>query len=502
MLDLPLIVPAIRLDKDDGGEEERALRRAAEPWVAGFLLFGGDVRQVTRLTTRLRRAAGRPIFIASDMERGAGQQVEGLSILPGAGMIGLAGTPRDAFKIGEWTALEARSVGIDVILGPCVDVRSTLANPILGNRSFGFNPMRVGDLARMFGYGIEAGGALAVLKHWPGHGATTEDSHDAVPVVHDAEAVIEERDLLPYRSVLGANIASALMAAHVAYPALDPSGTIATFSAPILKRARALAATTGRVDIPVFTDALIMAGAQVEGGEAEAARRALTAGCDLLLYPEDPEALAAALGQGDGVPQAALVRARENSAWFAEAAVGLHRRAVFTGTDAALHARRLAERVCAMSGVIDAGLGVHGIVVIDDDDIEDRGAVLVRLAHERGLVAERVRVPRGEVPALPPIEVESPACAQRAIVVFASARAWKGTSGVSDACRRLVAETDRRIEENEELATTVWCTPRAETSLAPHVPGTGPHLEAALARYLFPDDDALSDIHGGLLGEM
>ena len=69
-LDLPILVPAIRLDRDDGGEEALALRRARLPWVAGFILFGGEAAQVARLTEALRNEAGRPLFISSDMERG------------------------------------------------------------------------------------------------------------------------------------------------------------------------------------------------------------------------------------------------------------------------------------------------------------------------------------------------------------------------------------------------------------------------------------------------
>src|SRR5262245_59073662 len=95
LLDLPLIVPAIRLDKDEAGEEAKALARASKRWLAGFLVFGGRADQVARLTERLRIAAGRAIFVASDMERGAGQQVEGLRVLPDAAVWGTAATPEE-----------------------------------------------------------------------------------------------------------------------------------------------------------------------------------------------------------------------------------------------------------------------------------------------------------------------------------------------------------------------------------------------------------------------
>ena len=307
----PLLVPAIRLDQGADAETRLALQRARTPWVAGFILFGGDAEGVAALTADLRDAAGRPIFIASDMERGAGQQVAGLTRLPDLGILGLAGAPADARVFGAITAREAREVGIDVVFGPCLDVRSELDNPILGNRAFGFDPQRVADLGAAYVEGVLDAGALPVLKHFPGHGATREDSHEAMPIVHADEATLVARDIAPFAAVLARHPWIGVMAAHVAYPALDDSATIATFSAPILERLRALArAPGGEADALVFTDALMMAGANVRGGEPEAAVRALGAGCDMLLYPEEPEAVAAALADDDVTARATERRAR------------------------------------------------------------------------------------------------------------------------------------------------------------------------------------------------
>ncbi len=489
MLDLPLLVPAIRLDKDDGGEETRALRRAAEPWVAGFLLFGGEVEQVRQLTTRLRQAAGRPIFIASDMERGAGQQVEGLSLLPCAGLLGYAATPDEIHAIGEWTAWQALGAGVDVIMGPCLDVRSAVSNPILGCRSFGYDPDRVAFCAGAFAVGLQVAGATPVYKHFPGHGATTEDSHDAVPVVHASASVLQERDLAIYDRVLDGGVPCAIMTAHVAYPALDPTGTIATFSAPILERARRIVRRTGPEPLTIFTDALLMAGAHVEGGEPEAARRALVAGCDAMLYPADPEAVAAGLGREAGIPRSVLETAAARIARFTEHVIrgsGAGRRDV---SEHERHASALARRALALSG-LNAGVpSMDGVVVIDDDDMEGRGTVLMEQAARHGRVGEVVRVPRGEEPALEPIGRDLPGCPNRAIVVFASARAWKGSPGARPACISLVEATRRRIEAAHEDATVIWCGPRRESRPAEHLPGTGPHLEAALAAVLFPEED-------------
>ena len=495
-LTLPLIVPAIRLDQDAEAETRTALARARQPWVAGFILFGGEATQVAQLTAELRGVAERPIFIASDMERGAGQQVAGLTRLPDLGILGLAASPAEAEAFGELTAREAMRVGIDVVFGPCLDVRSELDNPILGNRSFGFDPQRVADLGRAYVSGVRAGGALPVAKHFPGHGATREDSHEALPVVHADLATLEARDLPPFRSALTWGGCPAVMAAHVAYPALDPSGAIATFSAPILARARAMAAEhPEHSGVLVFTDALMMAGATVPGGEPEAAARALAAGCDMLLYPDDPEAVAAALEDDADARRAAaardlfLARGSEARAWLDDP----------NGCgDPDPELPEVPERVAARAVALAGGLVPFPslVVLVDDDGIEERGDVLAAALQGRGVALARLRV--GEhagleaPPAWGPEEGAERGLPSAAIVVFAQARAWKGASGVSEAGRRLARAVVDTLVDAGWFADVIWCAPRPGAACGTHIPGNGPQVERALAARLLGDVDPLA----------
>ncbi len=483
-LHVPILVPAIRLDRDAAAEAKLAFERARQPWLAGFIVFGGEADDVAALTERLRHAAGRPIFIGSDMERGAGQQIQGLTQLPDAGLIGLAGTPEHAYRMGRMTATEARSVGIDVIFAPCLDVRSALDNPILGNRSFGFDAGRVADLGTSVIGGIKLGGALAVAKHFPGHGATRVDSHETVPVVEEAADVLAARDMLPFEKALWWAECPGVMTAHVAYPALDPSGAIATFSKPIVDRAHAIAHPESNGPV-VFTDALLMAGATVDGGEPEAARRALEAGCDVLLYPEEPEAVAAAIEAAPDVERAA-----RNVAWFTARAAAAAPEPDDGDGEAA--AADVARRALAMAGWPQAGPGADALLVVDDDGIENRGAVLKRAAADCGLPCEIVRVPDGSGPVLERLQSAwgGKVPVQRAVVVFASARAWKGTSGVSRAGRELVARALERMRAQGEVSTVLWCAPRVEDWRDCQVPGSGPHLERAIVEAVGLGPDA------------
>ena len=286
-----LVFPALRWRAESGFDHEaQAIAAALEFGCGGFILFGGTADAVFALTARLRREAGRPLLIAADLERGAGQQVAGLDELPPPLALASLGDSAVLRGAGVLTALEALSVGINWVLAPVADIDVEPANPIVQTRSFGADPAAAAESVAAWIVGCEAAGALACAKHFPGHGRTRSDSHDTVPVVGADARLLEQTDLEPFRAAVSVGVSS-IMTAHVAYPALDPSGTPATFSAPILALLREQLGFQGLI----VTDALMMAGAQAGGSPAAAGLAALRAGVDLLLYPTDPAAVAAAL---------------------------------------------------------------------------------------------------------------------------------------------------------------------------------------------------------------
>ncbi|MFO0932668.1 MAG: glycoside hydrolase family 3 N-terminal domain-containing protein [Planctomycetota bacterium] len=475
-LPLPLIVPWIRLDRDARAEEEAALRRAREPWCAGFCLFGGEADAVARLTGRLREAAGRPLFVASDMERGAGQQVKGLRVLPDAALWGMAASPGEIEAFGALTARDARSVGVDVLFAPVLDVRSEPNNPIVGNRAFGWDPDRVATAGAAFVRGALAGGCAPTGKHFPGHGATAADSHDAVPSVRTPAGELAARDLVPFAAAFLAGC-PAVMTAHVAYPEVDPSGAIATFSGPILGRLHDL----GGRDALVFTDALLMAGAATEGGETGAARRALRAGCHVLLIPSDPERLAAEVLDG---ADATLRRLAEHAAARVRAfTAGIARLSVPTaGAMAGLEATpgRVTDRAMRLTGVLGVPALARGqrVLVVDDDDTTDRGEVLARRGAAAGVEVDVVRIRRDQPP--PPVPS---AWQPAAILLMSSVRAWKGHPICSQAATDVVIGVSRRAERGSTVVISLAPRPLLGSL---HVPATGPDVESALADRLFP----------------
>jgi beta-glucosidase-like glycosyl hydrolase len=293
-----LIMPALRADALTGfAHEAGRIADALEIGVGGFIIFGGNAESVRRLTADLLRRAGRPLLLASDLERGAGQQIAGLTEFPPPMALASLHQPAVVRWAASVTAQEARAVGINWVFAPVADLDILPENPIVQTRSFGGDPNEVATYVRQWIEGCQSSGALACAKHYPGHGRTSADSHITLPVVEAPAAALRSTDLLPFRVAVESGVAS-IMTAHVAYPALDSSGLPATLSRAVLNELR----TGARFDGLVVTDALIMDGALGGRRESDAAVEAIQAGADLLLYPNDSrrvrDALDAAVASG------------------------------------------------------------------------------------------------------------------------------------------------------------------------------------------------------------
>jgi beta-glucosidase len=299
-----LVLPALRWREDgDFAHEEPVIEAALRFGAGGFIVFGGTEASVRRLTADLRTGAGRPLLIASDLERGAGQQVRGLAELPTPLALAALDDLAVVRGAGALTAAQALSVGINWVFAPVADLDLEPDNPIVQTRAFGDDPARVATLVAEWIIGCEAMGALSCAKHWPGHGRTRTDSHDVLPMVDAPADLLRQTDMVPFRAAVDVGVSS-IMTAHVAYPSLDPTRTPATLSAPILSILRDELGFHGTI----VSDAMIMEGALGGRTEAAASIAAVRAGIDLLLYPTDPAAVARALDAAAG--QDAGLRAR------------------------------------------------------------------------------------------------------------------------------------------------------------------------------------------------
>ncbi len=182
-----------------------------------------DAQQVLELTHSLQmiaKAAGQrsPLLIAIDQENGMVQRLgQGTTLFPGNMALGAIGSEQIAYDVAQATGRELKALGINMNLAPVVDVNNNPTNPVIGVRSFGEDPHQVARLGAAAVKGYRAGGVIATLKHFPGHGDTAVDSHLALPTIPYTLERLEEIELIPFRSGIEAG-ADSVMIAHISFP--------------------------------------------------------------------------------------------------------------------------------------------------------------------------------------------------------------------------------------------------------------------------------------------
>jgi beta-N-acetylhexosaminidase len=264
------------------GAEERQFFKGADP--VGFILFRRNCstpEQVRELVAALREAIGRddaPILIDQEGGRVARLGPPHWRRYSSAGRIGSLPDAQaaTAARLGaQLMADDLRSLGITVDCTPVLDLRVPDANLVIGDRAYGSAPSRVVRLGRAVCEGLLEGGVLPVIKHIPGHGRAHVDSHHACPVVEASAEELSRTDFAPFRALAGMPWA---MTAHIVYMAIDPTAP-ATLSERVISEA--IREEIGFDGVLVSDDLSMRA---LGGSLADRARRALAAGCDLVLH--------------------------------------------------------------------------------------------------------------------------------------------------------------------------------------------------------------------------
>ena len=246
------------------------------------------VKLASDLQSIARDAKVPPLFLSIDQEGGPVIRVgRGMTILPG--QMALAATPDAANAVKtavSINAAELRAVGIGWNLAPVADVNDEPRNPIIGNRSFGSDPSQVASLVVQAVSAYRAGGLFACAKHFPGHGATTVDSHTGLPEIDSDRKRLDAVELVPFRAAIAAGV-PAIMSAHIVVPALDPTPSLpVTLSKKVMTDL--LRGDLGFTGIVVSDD--LEMGALASIGEARAGLMAFEAGVDHLLFRFDETA--------------------------------------------------------------------------------------------------------------------------------------------------------------------------------------------------------------------
>ncbi len=292
------------------GDRERQMLRTVTP--GGVILFGANlvtVDQVQALVAELQRAATVPLIIATDHEGGLVSRLTSsgempATVMPSATLVGIAaevlvqrGQPERAAKLAwEWgrtIGSELRALGITMNMAPVADVDNGDDASLLASqrRTFGSDPVLVGELVAATVSGMHTAGVTAVLKHFPGQGAATLDSHTTTVVLDHTSSRLSAVDLVPFVAGIKAG-ARAIMSAHISYPWVTGSDEPATTSRQLLTD---LLRNELAFDGVVVTDALNMDAVALRGNSVDLAINAIRAGADIMLKPVDPIALHAAL---------------------------------------------------------------------------------------------------------------------------------------------------------------------------------------------------------------
>jgi beta-N-acetylhexosaminidase len=295
---------------EGSAEWARLERFVREQHVGGFIISVGSPTDVAMKVNALQRLSTVPLLFSADLETGAGFRFRGGSFLPNAidlggattfplqMALGAAGDTTLAYEVGRVTAVESRALGVHVAFAPVLDVNNNPANPVIGARSFSEDPALAARLGTAMVRGIQDHGMLATGKHFPGHGDTRTNSHLALATVAASRERLDAVELVPFQAAIDAGV-GAIMTFHGFLPALDSSGVPATLSRDVMT---GLLRDQMRFDGLLISDAMDMAGVTQRFGAAEASKRAIAAGNDVLLMPADVtgaiDAVMAGLAEG------------------------------------------------------------------------------------------------------------------------------------------------------------------------------------------------------------
>ncbi len=265
----------------------RALFETVKP--GGIILFGDNmvtIPQTIRLISELQQRSPIPLFVATDEEGG---QVSRLNAsgkipatpVPSAWVVGEANDPELAYEAGRVIGRELAVLGLNMDLAPDADVLTNPENRVIGTRSFGASGVVVARMVAAVVRGIQDEGVSAVIKHFPGHGDTVNDTHVKAAIVYSDRARLNKVELVPFKSGISAGV-DGIMTAHIGLPAVTGSSEPATLSPAIVDGI--LRHDLGFQGV-VFTDAMNMAALDTYAPQSKAVVAAVLAGCDVILRP-------------------------------------------------------------------------------------------------------------------------------------------------------------------------------------------------------------------------
>ena len=402
----------------------------ARKGIGGFIIFGGKREYLRPFIDKLQSIAEIPLFIASDIERGVGQQIDGYTNFP-CQMAVRAAVNRDVpddmailRDVVKAVALEAIDAGINMPLIPVLDVNSNPDNPIICTRAFSDNPEDVSFFGSEYIRVLEGMGLISCAKHFPGHGDTSTDSHISLPLIRKSYDDLVNFDVRPFAHAIKTGVSS-IMIGHLMIPSMDDSVPSSLSKKVITDLLRKELGFNGLI----MTDALNMSA--ISGIENIAAR-CLNAGVDIILHPSDAELtireLTDAVSTGlisEETIDTAIDRILKAKSRFAQ----------ITGVEIDFHSNSLiSKRMTEMS--ITVVNKKEGVVPVADE-----GKIQVVIAGEERLCKNSLWMEQFRNVHSFKEKHESGYSDEAVIIaIFSEVAAWRGSAGIDDKAMEQVKE--------------------------------------------------------------
>lgn len=281
-----LIISRLDGDNIQSRDYQEKIIRLTEKGIGGFIVFGGEIDEIKSFIGKIQSIAEIPLFIASDIERGVGQQIKGATNFPCQMAVAAAiekNRPEDILLLNiiiQAIIDEAADIGINMPLIPVMDANQNPDNPIICTRAFSDNPKTVSWFGLHYIKLIEDLGLISCPKHFPGHGDTAVDSHISLPVISKSRDDLMKTDLMPFIKSIEAG-AGSIMIGHLKVPALDskPASLSKKIITDLLKKELGFNGL-------IITDALNMSALKDFGNVPV---ECIKAGVDILLHPVDAD---------------------------------------------------------------------------------------------------------------------------------------------------------------------------------------------------------------------
>lgn len=268
----------------DANHESYISNLISEYHIGGLIFMQGGPNRQVKLVNKYQALSKVPLLIAMDAEWSLSMRLDSTVLYPRQMMLGAIQDNNLIYEMGKEFARQLKRTGIHVNFAPVCDINNNALNPVINDRSFGEDKYNVALKSYAYMAGMQDNGVLATGKHFPGHGDTNVDSHKSLPTINHSRERLDSLELYPFRYLTEKGI-GCFMVAHLYVPAIDNADKLPTTLSP--KAVNGLLKKDIGFKGLVFTDALNMGGITNQFKPGEADVKALLAGNDILLFPNE-----------------------------------------------------------------------------------------------------------------------------------------------------------------------------------------------------------------------